>query len=113
EWKFLKRVVKVQQYPRSSMADIWRIICQYHADDVGNLKTLASMALTHPIHTADCERAFSSQNLVTTKLRCRLSGERIDELMRVMIEGPPAPLFDFNAALQKWRGEKSRKIFSL
>lgn len=62
-------------------------ICQYHSEEFPNMQKLAGLALCHPIHTADCERSFSPQNLITTKLRCRLSGEHVDELMRVMIEG--------------------------
>lgn len=64
-----------------------------------------------PDSTADCERSFRSQNLITTKLRCRLSGERVDELIRVMIEGPTNTKFDFNRALKDWRDRKTRIIF--
>ncbi|XP_052691457.1 uncharacterized protein LOC128169340 [Crassostrea angulata] len=71
EWMTLKRVVKAQQYPRSSMASLWNLICQYHSEEFPNMQKLAGLALCHPIHTADCERSFSSQNLITMKLRCR------------------------------------------
>lgn len=75
------------------------------------MQKLAGLALCHPIHTADCERSFSSQNLITTKVRYRLSGEHVDVLMRVMIEGPTNTEFDFNTALKDWRDRKTRIIF--
>lgn len=94
------------------MASLWNLICQYHSEEFPNMQKLAGLALCHPIHTADCERSFSPQNLITTKLRCRLSGEHVDELMRVMIEGPPDTEFDFNRALKDWRDRKTRIILN-
>ena len=117
EWMNLKQVVKVQQYPRKSMALLWKLIAEYHKEDYPNLMTLASLALTHPGHTADCERAFSSQNKVTTPGRNRLSSDSCEMLMRVMIEGPasdedPEVLGDFFIrALTEWRTIKDRLIF--
>ena len=117
EWLKLKQVVKVQQYTRASMEQLWNLIAVYHKDDFPNLITLASLALTHPVHTADCERAFSSQNSVTTATRNRLSSDKCDQLMRVMIEGPSPDaeqneLNDyFLRALAEWRTIKDRLIF--
>ena len=73
---------------------------------------LAALALTHPINTADCERAFSSQNLVTTALRNRLGTETCDQLMRVKLETPnKMKEFEFTDALLEWRKVKDRIIF--
>ena len=99
------------------MEQLWNLIAVYHKDDFPNLITLASLALTHPVHTADCERAFSSQNSVTTATRNRLSSDKCDQLMRVMIEGPSPhaeqnELNDyFLRALAEWRTIKDRLIF--
>ena len=99
------------------MASLWQLIAEYHKEDYQNLITLASLALTHPVHTADCERAFSSQNKVTTPARNRLSSDKCDQLMWVMIEGPardkePERLNTFFIrALTEWRTIKDRLIF--
>ena len=100
------------------MASLWNLIAEYHKEDFSNLVTLASLALTHPGHTADCERAFSSQNKVTTAARNKLSPDICDQLMRVMIEGPSSPedkdINDYYIrALLEWRGIKDRVIFSI
>ncbi|KAK3107310.1 hypothetical protein FSP39_011602 [Pinctada imbricata] len=111
EWLKVKQVVKIQGYPRHSTAEIWGLIRQYHEEDFPNLLTMAALALTHPIHTSDCERAFSKQNLVTSPLRSRISSDHCDELMRVMIEGPSLAEFNYKEALEMWRNTKSRCIF--
>lgn len=111
EWLKLKQVVKVQMYPRANMATLWNLIAEYHREEFPNMMILAALALTHPIHTADCERAFSSQNQVTTNLRNRLSSSHCDELMRIMIEGPKMKDFKFVDALAEWRSMKDRAIF--
>jgi hypothetical protein len=113
EWRKLKSVVKAQQYPRASMANLWQLIAEYHREEFPNLMQLAALALTHTVHTADCEWAFSSQNQVTTSLRNRLSPDNCDKLMRIMIEAPKDMKdFDFTAAVIEWRKQKSRMIFN-
>ncbi|XP_033742471.1 transmembrane protein C17orf113-like [Pecten maximus] len=111
EWMKLKQVVKTQGYPRHSISDLWGLIKEYHGEDFPNLLMLASFALAHPVHTSDCERAFSAQNSVTTPLRNRLSGEHCDQLMRVMIGGAALSEFNFKSALKEWRTTKARVIF--
>lgn len=113
EWCNLKKVVKMQQYPCHSMSSLWSLIMQFHKDDFPNISLLAALALSHPIHTADCERAFSAQNHVISPLRNRLSPEHCDQLMRLMIEGggQKDPKIDFNAAVKYWREKKDRHLF--
>ena len=72
---------------------------------------LAAMALSHPIHTADCERSFSAQNRVASSLRNRLMTEHCDQLMRVMTEGGKLGEYDFQLGLSKWWNVKDCVIF--
>ena len=58
------------------------------------------MALTLPIHTADCERDFSLQNNLKNCQRNRLQAERLDTLMVISAEGPPLEEFPFERAEQ-------------
>ena len=69
------------------------------------------MALAHPIHTADCERTFSSQNHIMSPLRNRLSSEHCDELMRVMLQGGNMQDFPFHQAVSRWASAKQRVIY--
>ena len=109
EWREVKQVVKMQGYPRNSTSEVWGIIKQYHGDQFPNLLKLAELALTHPVHTSDCERAFSAQNHVTTPLRNRISSDHCSQLMKIMIEGPEISKFNFMSALEAWRDPKLGK----
>ncbi len=113
EWERCKFLVKNLRYEQSSTAALWAVLAEYHREDFPNLIYLVYLALTHPIHTADVERCFSVQNLTTTALRNRMSGERCDQIMRVNIEGQDMKNFNFDAAIQKWRKMSSRKIFTV
>lgn len=110
EWQQIKQVVKQQGYPRPSTAKLWGLIKEFHGDDYPNLIKLVQLALAHPVHTADCERAFSAQNSITTPLRNKLSPDHCDQLMRIMIEGGSLNDHDFAGAIQVWKRAKVRKI---
>ena len=112
EWAKIKSLLVKAGYPRDRMVPLWNLIRKYHKDKFPNLITLASLALTAPIHTADCERGFRLQNSLKTSVRNRLGSERVDDLMVVSAEGEDLDQFDFNAALQHWRKKKDRRIFT-
>ena len=109
EWRQLKRVVLDQMYPRDSTAKLWELISMHHKEQFPNLTILAALALAHPVHTSDCERAFSCQNRITTPLRNRLSSTHCDQLMRVKIEGRHLEL---NDAVRVWRHQRQRMLFN-
>lgn len=110
EWNRLKLVVKSQSYPTKSTVELWSLISLYHREDFPNLLTLAELALCHPVHTSDCERSFSAQNVIMTPLRSRMTAEHCDELMRIMIMGGKREDHDFTESLRIWHCQKIRKI---
>ena len=67
--------------------------------------------LLHTLNKVLVERSFSSQNLVATNLRDRISHENVDKLMWIMVLCPKMVKFDFGPSIDKWNYEKSR-IFS-
>ena len=79
EWAKIKPLVVNAGYPRDRMVPLWNLINKYHKDEFPNLIKLASLALTAPIHTADCERGFSLQNRLKTPVRNRLGSERVND----------------------------------
>ena len=63
---------------------LWNLIMQYHREELPNLIILAILALSHHVHTSDCERAAHKMvNLVTTPLRNCLAPETCDILNSV------------------------------
>lgn len=111
EWQAVKSVVYSQQYPCDNTSKLWQILAEYHREQIPSLIKLATLALTHPIHTADCERSFSYRNRITTPIRNRISSEHCQQLMNIMINGPDLNDFDFNEALDVWIKSKSRIPF--
>ena len=84
---------------------------QNHKDSIPNLIILAELALILPIHTADCERGFSKQNLIKSKSRNRIGDAALNRLMPISIEGKPLDEFHFVESLSVWNAQKDRGIF--
>ncbi|XP_070549217.1 uncharacterized protein [Ptychodera flava] len=60
EWNQIKQLVLCQQYTRDSFDKLWSLIYTHHRDMFpSNLIKIATIALTLPVHSADCERGFS------------------------------------------------------
>lgn len=114
EWKLLKELVKLQGYPRDDMKALWKLIYQFHKDQFPNLVKLSALALTAPVHTAECERGFSVQNHIKSAFRNRLGEKRLDDLCTVSIEGPGiANCEDIcYEAFKIWKAKKDRRIFN-
>ena len=69
----VKTIVKSAKYPVDNMPSIWKTITLFHKDEVPEIIKLAQYALPLPLHTCSCERVFSNQNLIVTRLRSRLN----------------------------------------
>ena len=112
-----------------SIKKLWHLIAKFHPE-FPNLSVLARLALTSSVHTAGCERGFSVQNRILTIFRNRLTIENQQKLMRVKIYHADQikkmkdqssdkailnkkEVFDFNAALLKWKVSKDRRIYEL
>ena len=103
EWALVKKVVKAQHYPKDSMWRLWALVTKYHQDDFPNLTILAQLATTLAVHTAGCEQGFSSQNLILTPHRYRLTLEHQEQLLKVNLG---------QSSLLKWHlrtGNRSRE----
>ncbi|KAG1662477.1 hypothetical protein GQR58_020932 [Nymphon striatum] len=59
-----------------------------------------------PMSSVKCERGFSTQNRIMSRLRTSMNNTTIDDLMRIFEDGPRMELFDFGKALRKWKKEK-------
>ena len=72
------------------------------------LSKLASITLTLPISTANCERGFSTMNRIKTDPRNRLKTFTLDMLIRLSSEGPSLETFD--SAVNVWAQKSKRRI---
>ena len=81
-----------------------------HATTFPHLAVLISVAVTLPVTNAGCERRFSTQNWLKTKLRNRLLQGKLEILMRLSIEDPAVQDFNYSQALAVWKGRKAHRL---
>jgi hypothetical protein len=67
-----------------------------------NLKPVFVCVDTLPVSTSDCERGFSTMNLVMTTLRNSLSVCHLSSLMFISIVGPPLHLWNPEDYIKVW-----------
>jgi hypothetical protein len=69
--------------------DVWGMITWNHALQARypNLLILAELAHVQCVSTTTCERAFSVQKLIKTKVRNRLGDKNLDAMLRIALEG--------------------------
>ena len=96
-----------------SVAELCKLVITSHSETYPGMAALAAIALTIPVSSVDCERGFSRQNLIKTKLRNCLKDNTLHRLILLSVEGPPIAEFDFALAMKKWTNAKNRRIFQM
>ena len=110
EWESFS-VMLADHYTRVKTEEVLHDLASEKLKDIyPQLACLASLCLTIPLSTADCERAFSSMKRVKTPLRNRLKTSTLDSLLRISIEGPDLEDFNFDQALSTWTSIRNRRI---
>jgi hypothetical protein len=106
----VKTIVKSAKYTVVNMPSLWKTITLFHKDEVPEIIKLAQYAFTLPLHTCSCERVFSNQNLIVTRLRSRLIPKISDRLLRVRTQGKGITKHDLQSSLNRWRAAKNRLL---
>lgn len=106
QWQMAKIIVHSANYAVDDMQGLWTTVTKYHREDLGELLKLVQLALTLPLHTADCERVFSQQNIILTKQRNRLTPVISDRLLRIRLHGQTLSGWEFQKTLAKWHKKK-------
>ena len=79
-------------------------------DQFPQMLKLLTIALIIPVSSVDCERGFSKQNLIKTKIRAKLKTENVSTLMKMSVDTPEMETFDFHRAFKEWCSIKDRVI---
>ncbi|XP_052225064.1 uncharacterized protein C17orf113-like [Dreissena polymorpha] len=109
EYRQYKNLVS-GSYKTETLEAITRtIITKYH-DEFPNMTILLKCCTVIPMNSVKCERGFSTQNRIMTRLQTRMNNKTLDDLMTISEEGPSMNEFDFSRALTKWKAEKVRKL---
>ena len=67
------------------------------------------LLFTIPVSNAKLERMFSKLKRVKTNFRCSLSLQRLENILRIMEEGPAWEDYDPLPAIELWHSDKQRR----
>ncbi|XP_061192620.1 uncharacterized protein C17orf113-like [Saccostrea echinata] len=110
EYKQCKRLV-IGSFSTSSLSEVCEKLGSEYEDILPNLIKLVQCCTLLPVNSATCERGFSTQNRIKSRLRTNLNNNSVNDLMRISEDGPSIENFDFAKALKIWKDEKKRKLF--
>ena len=71
---------------------------------------VVELLFTFPLSNGHLERVFSQLKLIKNDYRTHLSENRLDQLVRINVDGPPIQDWDSSSALDIWYKEKTRRI---
>lgn len=110
EWRMLKILVK-GQFMDKSYTGLWEVMLTTKPffSDFKNILHLVEIMLVLPISAAQCERGFSAQNRIKSKVRNCLSVSTLEDLVRISTEGPSLELVDAEPSVKHWLSSSKRK----
>lgn len=110
EWRMLKILVK-GQFMDKAYVGLWEVMLtkEPFCSDFKNILHLVEIMLVLPISAAQCERGFSAQNRIKSKVRNSLSVSTLEDLVRISTEGPSLELFDPEPSVKRWLSSSKRK----
>ena len=103
EWVSLKVMVKTQ-FQDMAYSRLWSTMLtkEPYKSDYKNVLHLVELLLVLPISSAQCERAFSSQNRIKSAKRSCLETETTEDLIGTSSEGSPIAEFVPSQAVELW-----------
>ena len=89
EWVMFRQVM-FQNFKDSSLQGMAKKLFSSNEmqDQFPQMLKLLTIALTIPVSSVDCERGFSKQNLIKTKIRAKLKTENVSTLMKISVDTP-------------------------
>ena len=80
----------------------WKLFNAANASRWGNALSLVELLFCFPMANGRLERVFSSLKLIKTDRRNRLGEDKLDNLVRIAVDGPPFHQWDATDAVQLW-----------
>ena len=103
-----KHLVKSHRADYEDFDSFIQLLLAEYSNIYPDFALLASIALVIPVSSAPCERGFSQQNILKSKLRNRLNPDRLNRLLMIRLNEPDENL-DFIAAAQAFGAQKTRR----
>ena len=88
----------------------WKLFNSPNACKWKNILTLVELIFSLPLSNGQLERCFSRLKIVKTNRRSCLGEDRLENLIRIQLAGPPLHRWDASRAVELWWTDKSRRI---
>ena len=88
----------------------WKLFNSPDANKWTNILTLVELTFTIPLSNGHVERCFSQLKITKTNRRVGLGEDRLDQILRIRIEGPPLEEWDATKAVGLWWTDKTRRV---
>ena len=103
EWVIFKQLMSTNFSDSSIQGMAKKVLTPSEMQDqFPQMRKLLTIALTVPVSSVDCERGFSKQNLIKTKIIAKLKTENVSTLMKMSVDTPELDKFDFHRAFVIW-----------
>ena len=100
EWTTLR--TRINSIRTQDVIDVYRDLLKEMDADIKNILVLVELMATISPSTAACERGFSTMKREKTNLRTSLADERLEDIVRICVNGGPLEDFDPSYALDHW-----------
>ena len=87
----------------------WKLFNSVDAGKWSNILTLVELLFSLPMSNGKLERVFSLMKNIKTIKRTSLGEDRLDQLLRIISEGPALPQWDPSSAIKLWWEDKTRR----
>ena len=106
-------ITYVKQYLNLTTEDYhttwWKLFNCAESGKWNNILLIVEIVFSLPVSNAAVERVFSRINITKSNRRCSLSEDRLDELVRIAIDGLPLKQWDASLAIKLWWSDKQRR----
>ena len=100
EWLLLRcRILPLRTH---CVLDVYRDLMLENDEEIRNIIILVKLMATISPSTAACEHGFSAMNREKNSLRTSLSDARLQDILRICINGVSLDEFDSESALEQW-----------
>ncbi len=110
EWRdmleYARLYLNIVQEPKSYW---WKLFNASCSSKWSNVLGLIELLFCLPLANGHVECMFSSLKLIKSEKRCSLSEDHLDDLLRIVIDGPPLCEWDAEKAIQLWWKDKRRR----
>lgn len=111
EWEemvyYAKEYINIVQEPYRVVW--WKLFNADDAKNWTNILALIELIFCFPLSNGRVEICFSQLKLIKTIKRTSLGEDRLDELLRIKLEGPPLAQWDPTNAVGLWWRDKTRR----